>query len=137
MDAELVALATTGATTVVSLAATDAWTQVKRGITQLFDRFRPDSHDVIEAALEEAGREISGGDVRPEIAKEILQEWTSRFRRLLLSDPGASAAFRELVTEWREISGDRGGPATSIFQTATASGSSRVYQQGSGTQINL
>lgn len=126
MDGELVALAGSAATTIVTLLATDAWGEVKEMIRGLWQRFRPEQADAAEQELDRAHVEIATGDETVTLA--IAKEWESRLLRLLAADADAAAELsRILVKLSRSRSAQRRG---AVRQTAKASGHSTVIQVG-------
>jgi hypothetical protein len=138
MEAELVALASSGASTLVTLMATDAWEQAKRAITSLFARSRPDAVPIIEGELEESRRElVAAHDRRDEQAEqELVAQWQGRLRRLLATDPDAASVLRAVVDELEASASRLSLHTKSIKMDAKASGHGRVYQQGQGVQHN-
>ncbi|WP_423834872.1 hypothetical protein [Streptomyces manipurensis] len=58
MDAELVALTSSAATTVVGLLATDAWEQTKLAVARLWGLSRPEQAETVEAELVETRAEL-------------------------------------------------------------------------------
>jgi hypothetical protein len=136
MDAELVALASTAGSAVVTLLATDAWLRAKAGMGALWRRVYPDRAEVIEAEIVEAREEVvaarTAGDDTVEQA--LVGEWQGRLRRLLASHPDLAAELRRLLDEELTLelpAGDRtwGGD---VDMRAEASGHGRVYQVGQG-----
>lgn len=103
MEAELAALATSGATTVVALMASDGWNAVRSRIVGLLRRGSEAQEDAdrVEAEMESERREVTaardGGD--PMVIADLEAVWRIRLRRLLREDPSASAALRELISE--------------------------------------
>ncbi|MGA5703378.1 hypothetical protein [Peterkaempfera bronchialis] len=132
MDAELMALSSTAATTVVGLLATDAWEQARHAMGSLWRRVHPQRAETVEAELTEARTEVlaarASGDEQAEQA--LVEEWQSRLRRLLAADPQLADEMRRIVAEFaaEPPSGD-GTPGT-VRQDAKASHGSRVYQAG-------
>lgn len=51
MDGESLALASTAATTLVTLLTTDAWAKAKQEMASLWQRFRPEHADVVAAEI--------------------------------------------------------------------------------------
>ncbi|MCW2875937.1 MAG: uncharacterized protein JWQ95_37 [Sphaerisporangium sp.] len=96
MEAELAALASSGATTLIALMISDSWTQVKERLARSFGR-AGDSEDMLRdlqtsrAALMAAL--AHGDDVK---AAGIEIEWRTRLLRLLRSDPSLSEELRSL-----------------------------------------
>ncbi|MEW2618827.1 hypothetical protein [Streptomyces sp. NPDC048106] len=133
MDAELTALAVSGATSLVQLMAGDAWAAVKSRATALFGRGRPGETEAAEEELEAARAAlvaaVNGGD-RAAIA-ETESRWRARLLLLLREDPAAEGELRALMaagghsveegtTVHNTISGgDIRGP---VIQTGTIKG---------------
>ncbi len=92
MDAELVELATSGATTLVGLMVTDAWTQARDRFVALFGRGRPEE---LTAELEVVrGEVVAGGD-----AAEATSELAPKLRRALQNDPALRSELQALLAE--------------------------------------
>ncbi|MFJ6570750.1 hypothetical protein ACIQNU_25375 [Streptomyces sp. NPDC091292] len=103
MEAELVALATSGASTVVALMASDGWNAVRSRVVALLQRGSRAQEDVdrVEGELELDRRELAAardGDDAAVIA-DLEAAWRIRLRQLLGEDPSASAVLRELIAE--------------------------------------
>ncbi|AUG76083.1 hypothetical protein CFP65_1173 [Kitasatospora sp. MMS16-BH015] len=98
MEAELVALATSGATTMVNLMATNLWTTAQGRFAALFGH----RAEAVAEELEEV-RE-AGGE-----AEDLIAEWRPRLQRLLAADPAAAAALRALVEEYAPPAEAHGG----------------------------
>jgi hypothetical protein len=131
MDGELVALAGSAATTIVTLLATDAWGEVKEMTGGLWRRFRPELADDAEQELDRAHAEIATADET--VALAITREWESRLLRLLAADAGAAAELSRVLAK---LSQSR--PAqqrAAVRQTAKASGHSTVIQVGGDATI--
>ncbi|MDH6575804.1 hypothetical protein [Kitasatospora sp. MAP5-34] len=92
MDAELVELATSGATTLVGLMVTEAWGQARGRFAALFGHARAED---TAAELEIVRGEVLAGGA-PE---EAASEWAPRLRRLL-ADPDTAAELRSLLAEF-------------------------------------
>ncbi|WP_441247152.1 hypothetical protein [Kitasatospora sp. McL0602] len=90
MDAELVTLATSGATTMVGLMATEVWTQARGRFAALFGRSRAAD---VEAELEEV--RLAG-----DAPDELVAEWAPRLRRALAADDAMVPVLRELLAEF-------------------------------------
>jgi hypothetical protein len=130
MDADLAALWSSAATTLVTLMTTDSWLQVKAGFAGLWRRARPGQADAVEADLEStraaAVAVLRDGD--EEAKGELAAEWRSRLRRLAGADKSLQAEVRRLVEEFRPLMAD--GPARPVTMIARASGGSRINQAG-------
>ncbi|MFI6845799.1 hypothetical protein OG535_09015 [Kitasatospora sp. NBC_00085] len=97
MEAEIVQLATSGATTLVGLMATEAWTQARSRLAALFGRGR-DAEEVA-AELEEIRIEVVQAEGEAELVADCTAELRGRLRRLL-RDPGAAAELRSILDEF-------------------------------------
>jgi hypothetical protein len=102
MDTELAALATSSATTIVTLLTTDAWDQVKQKMTVLWRRFKPDQAASIGIELARSRLEIQNADAAR--ARAITLDWESRLLRLLATDAAVAAELRDAVAELRQLS---------------------------------
>ncbi|WP_371779155.1 hypothetical protein [Streptosporangium subroseum] len=111
MEAELVVLATSGATTLITLMISDAWVQVKERVAHVLDRGGAKQDDVLReletsrAALLHA---IESGDGTRAAAIEV--EWRSRLLHLLQSSPALAEDLQSLPapaagTVYNHISG--------------------------------
>ncbi|MFF0502158.1 hypothetical protein ACFYUH_00950 [Streptomyces fimicarius] len=99
MEAELTALAASGATTFVGLMATEAWTQVRGRVARLLAR--GEDTEAVDAELEESRAELTAAraDSDEETAADIEAEWRTRLRRALRANPEAAAQLRDLLDE--------------------------------------
>ncbi|MBV9448051.1 MAG: hypothetical protein JO345_19380 [Streptosporangiaceae bacterium] len=125
MDAELAALASTAATTIVTLLTTDAWDQVKQKVTMLWHRFMPDQADALETGLARDRLEIQAADAT--MARAITLDWESRLLRLLSADATAADALRHIVAELSQLPGVQQVHGA-ISQHAEANHNSTVIQ---------
>jgi hypothetical protein len=98
VEAELVALASSGATTLIALMISDSWAQVKEKLARSFGR-AGDSEEMLQyletsrAALMAA---LARGDDVEAAGIEI--EWRARLLHLLRSDPTLTKELRSLPT---------------------------------------
>ncbi|MFE6773044.1 hypothetical protein ACFVFD_29135 [Streptomyces fimicarius] len=99
MEAELTALAASGATTFVGLMATEAWTQVRGRVARFLAR--GEDTEAVDAELEESRAELTAAraDADEETAADIEAEWRTRLRRALRANPEAAAQLRDLLEE--------------------------------------
>lgn len=99
MEAELTALAASGATAFVGLMVTEAWTQARGRVARFLAR--GEDVDVIDAELEESREELiaarRNGD--EDGAADVAAEWRIRLRRALRDNPEAAEELRELLDE--------------------------------------
>ncbi|MFF2353635.1 hypothetical protein ACFVVL_28100 [Kitasatospora sp. NPDC058115] len=98
MEAEIAQLVTTGATTVVGLMATEAWTQVRSRLAGLLGRGRDTAE--VSAELEEIRVEVVRADGDEELVGDQAAELRNRIRRLLRQDPQAGGELRALLEEF-------------------------------------
>ncbi|MFE7193592.1 hypothetical protein [Kitasatospora sp. NPDC057541] len=98
MEAEIAQLVTTGATTVVGLMATEAWTQLRSRLAGLLGRGR-DAEEV-SAELEEIRVEVVRADGDEELVDDQRAELRNRIRRLLRQDPQVAEELRALLEEF-------------------------------------
>ncbi|MFF3622196.1 hypothetical protein [Streptomyces sp. NPDC002467] len=93
MDAELVALASSGATTLVGLMVTDGWAQARARFARLFGREQPRA----EAELEESRAELIAASDSGAAREETERVWRDRIRALLVVSPGAAQELRAIL----------------------------------------
>lgn len=137
MDAAILALATSGANSIVSLMASDAWSQVKSGFSRILGRGDSAETDVIAGQLEAARLELESATARndAQAEDELRADWRGKLRRLLLEDPEAQSQLRDLLRELEPLMPTASSSPT-INQSAIARDGGKVYQQGSGVQYN-
>lgn len=99
MEAELTALAASGATTFVGLMATEAWTQVRGRVARILAR--GEDTEAVDAELEESRAELTAAraDADEETAADIEAEWRTRLRRALRANPETADELRGLLAE--------------------------------------
>lgn len=109
MEAELAALASSGATALVSAMVSDAWGQVRDRVARFLGRGGDPAGaaEELSAAHTElvTARDEGDGDA----AQDIEAEWRARLRRVLRADPAAAAELRALLAELESADGPRGG----------------------------
>ncbi|MEV4166489.1 hypothetical protein [Nonomuraea dietziae] len=110
MEAELVALATSGATTLIALMISDAWAQAKERLAGLLGRAGND--DDVLGELETSRADLVDALARGDGARAaaIEAEWRTRLLRLLQEVPDLADALRSLPapptgTVYNHISG--------------------------------
>ncbi|MQY26328.1 hypothetical protein [Nocardia aurantia] len=124
----------TAGTTLVTAMATDGWKDVRAAAAALWHRIHPERVSAVEAELLDVRNEImaarTSGDVRVEA--ELATEWQRKLGRLLTTDPTLEASLRTILKEcWAPaLSADDSARVWHIVQTATVSGSGRVFQAG-------
>ncbi|MEW1612970.1 MULTISPECIES: hypothetical protein [unclassified Streptomyces] len=99
MEAELTALAASGATAFVGLMVTEAWNQARGRVAGFLAR--GEDSDAVDAELEESRAELiaarRNGD--EDGAADIAAEWRVRLRRALRDNPEAAGELRDLLDE--------------------------------------
>ncbi|MGC5346040.1 hypothetical protein ACPXCE_13090 [Streptomyces sp. DT24] len=106
MEAELVALAASGASVLVHQMVTDGWAHARDRLVSLFTRgdATPEEEEAVAGELETARGELSSardsGD--DELARDVEAEWRTRLRRRLAADPSAAARLRSVLAELEE-----------------------------------
>jgi hypothetical protein len=117
VDAELVALATAGATAVVQQMATDSWARARDRVVAFFARRGEAQEDAVARELETSRGELmaalDSGD--EQTASDVRAEWRTRLRRALLADPAAAAELRAVLDEI--LPGPDGPPVTEVRNT--------------------
>jgi hypothetical protein len=138
VDAELLTLANTGGTALVTLLATDAWEKSKSAAGALWQRVHPERAETVQAELVEARAEVlaaraAGDDA---VESELVMEWRRRLRRLLTTDPTVATELRRLLDEELAPALSATGRTWTgnVDMRAEASGNARVYQVGQGNQ---
>lgn len=116
MEAELLTLATSGATTMVGLMVSESWTQARTRLAGFFGRDGSEP-EAIEAELEVSQRELTAAldDGDDLAAADVEAEWRTRLRRVLRTDPVAAADLRALLDEVAPLVGD--GDAGAVHNT--------------------
>ncbi|WP_436739537.1 hypothetical protein [Streptomyces sp. BBFR102] len=109
MDAELAALAASGASSLVGLMVSDAWSATRGRVARLFARGGDEEQVAGEltAARAELAEADRNGDA--EHRADIQEEWQLRLRRLLRADPEAAAELRRLLDETAPAEPSGGG----------------------------
>ncbi|EST21290.1 hypothetical protein [Streptomyces niveus] len=101
MEAELVALATAGATALVQQMATDGWSAARDRVTAFFAGRGAATPESVEEALDTGRAELVAAqrDEDEQLMADVHAEWRSRLRRTLAADPTAAAELRALLAE--------------------------------------
>lgn len=112
MEAELTALAASGATAFVGLMVTEAWTQARGRVARFLAR--GEDVDVIDAELEESREELTAARAAAddEAIADVEEEWRIRLRRALRANPEAADELRTLLDELSPLGA--AGPAVSV-----------------------
>ncbi|HEY8984339.1 MAG TPA: hypothetical protein VIU15_32780 [Streptomyces sp.] len=129
MEAELVALAGTGATTIVGLMATEAWDQVRQRVVRLFTRGGDTNAMDGDTSAPDGGASALDGELTAsraaliaspdEETADVTASLRLRLRRLLAENPEAAAELRLLVEEFAP---KRDGSVHNTINNGTYSG---------------
>jgi hypothetical protein len=136
LSADLAALWSAAAVTLVSLMTTDTWGQAKAGLAGLWRRRHPGQAAVVEADLE-AARALAAAARRAgddEAIEDLTAEWRSRLRRAGEADEEFAAGLRLLVEDYRKLLPGR--LPGQVVMIARASGGSRVNQAGRDQRVS-
>lgn len=136
MDPQVVDLARTAGTTVVTLMATDTWNRARDGLVALWRRAHPERADQLADQLDATRDELiaarAAGDEQSE--EELSSEWQSRLRRLLVAEPDLVEDLSRFLEEFAPSTA--GQPVVGeVRMHAKASGHGRVYQAGRDQHI--
>ncbi|MER7518728.1 hypothetical protein [Streptomyces sp. NPDC126499] len=105
MEAELVALASAGATALVQHMVGDGWERARTRIAAFFAARSGVTEQAVEADLDAAREELlraeRAGDeeAADEARTEARVEWRARMRRSLLADPRSADELRAILDE--------------------------------------
>ncbi|MGW2700885.1 hypothetical protein [Streptomyces sp. NPDC001340] len=135
MDAELMALASTAGTAVVTALTTDLWQRAQASVGTLWRRAYPERADTVEAELTET-RTLLLATPKDHVAADSAEEWRLRFRRLLATRPDLAEELRRVLTEELAPALPAQPHGNSTVFNATASGQGRVYQSSGSQTIN-
>jgi hypothetical protein len=99
MEAELMALAEGGASTLVAAMATDAWSQAKALVLGLWRRHRPESASAVEQELDRAYDVLHGPQAVDSERERLRAEgrWQGRLEVLLAESPEAGRDLSEIT----------------------------------------
>ncbi|MEH0417351.1 hypothetical protein [Streptomyces sp. B21-083] len=136
MDPQIIAVAGTASTAIVSAMATDGWQRARDGVVALWQRFRPESADTVHEDFEENRRvlvaSLQAGDEHTHAA--LVAAWNGYLLTLLLAQPQALDALRQLNATLAQENTSAAG--ASLTMTAHASGKGQVFQAGRDQNIN-
>ncbi|WP_097869242.1 hypothetical protein [Streptomyces sp. rh34] len=117
MEAELTALAASGATAFVGLMVTEAWTQARGRVARFLGRGEDD--EAVDAELEASRRELTAARAAAddEAVADVEEEWRIRLRRALRANPEAADELRALLDDLSPLA--PAGPAVSVTNTVS------------------
>nr|WP_314145037.1 hypothetical protein [uncultured Rhodococcus sp.] len=137
MDAELLTLVNSGATTLLGLMVTDSWAKTKSAALKLLS---PDlsTTAAIESDLEDSRLQLENARRTRDLEAEadIASEWRSRIRRRVTTDPQAVELLRDFVDTYTGVTNSAERITSNVSISSVANDDSRVYQQGQGSQFN-
>ncbi|EFG06254.1 Hypothetical protein SCLAV_1176 [Streptomyces clavuligerus] len=137
VEAELVALATAGATALVQQMIQESWGPARDRLARFFSRGTGEP-GAVTAELETSRAELlEARETQDEdIAADVLAEWRIRMRRTLQADPGAAAELRALLDE---IVPDPGTAPAVVVRNSITGGTQHgtVVQTGTIGDIHL
>ncbi|MCX3064215.1 hypothetical protein [Streptomyces beihaiensis] len=104
MDPEVAALATAGATTLVTQMTTDAWIALRGRFARVLSRGRErerDAEEAVSTELDAAREELiaARADGDEATVADVEAEWRSRMRRALAADPALADELRGILDE--------------------------------------
>ncbi|MFI8516384.1 hypothetical protein ACIGEZ_00925 [Streptomyces sp. NPDC085481] len=105
MEAELVALATAGATALVQQMVGDGWERARTRIATFFAARSGADEEAVGAELESARDELlraardGDSEAVDEATSEARVEWRARMRRSLLADPRSAGELRRILAD--------------------------------------
>jgi hypothetical protein len=100
MTEEFLELASLAASTMVSMAATDAWEAGKRGFARLLGRGDPERAQLAERRLEETQDQLASvGDAAEQVQERLQAAWQIRVTDLLEEHPDLAGDLRALVAQ--------------------------------------
>ncbi|MFD7955001.1 hypothetical protein ACFV4X_16070 [Streptomyces ardesiacus] len=99
MEAELTALAVSGATTLVGLMVSESWTQARDRVARFFAR-GGEQGSAEEELVRSQQALMAARAAQDDLAgADIEAEWRMRLRRVLQDDPQAADELRTLLSE--------------------------------------
>jgi hypothetical protein len=139
VDAELGAMLSQAAATLVQLLTTEGWERAKSAVGSLWQRVHPDRVATLEDELADSRAALlaarGAGDDQAE--RDLEGEWRGRLSRLVAADPRVADELPGLLQELRAALGEaaeaQGGH---IDMRVQASGHARVYQAGRDQHIS-
>ncbi|MFF8732272.1 hypothetical protein ACF073_38300 [Streptomyces sp. NPDC015171] len=99
MEAELAALAASGASTLVGLMVSETWSQARERVARFFARGADEEAVAEELRLSEQELVAARASADELAVSDIEAGWRLRLRRALQADPGAAEELRLLLAE--------------------------------------
>ncbi|MFJ2740537.1 hypothetical protein ACIO3O_12790 [Streptomyces sp. NPDC087440] len=135
MDPQIVAIAGTAGTAIVTAMATDSWERAREGVVTVWRRFRPEAADTVVQDFDSARDTLADAlrDEDHQTESALVSAWQGHALSLLLAQPGAAEAIRELSDVLCAEAAREDRPRISLHASATGHG--RIYQAGRDQQI--
>ncbi|MFG2884174.1 NB-ARC domain-containing protein [Streptomyces sp. NPDC048297] len=99
MEAELAALATSGATTLVGLIVSESWGRAKDGLVRFFGRRAADeaaAQEELQSEREELDRARAAGDTRAR--EQVHERLRQRLEEIFQDDPGSAEELAQFLS---------------------------------------
>ncbi|WP_267716142.1 hypothetical protein [Streptomyces sp. CoH17] len=119
MEAELAALAASGATTLVGLMVSETWDQARQRLSRFFARGGDEEDVAAELRSSRSDLVRAHEDADAEALADIESTWRARIRRALLADPAAAEHLRSLLAE---VGSDDGGESLGAVHNTVSGG---------------
>ena len=103
LAAELAALASTSAVTLVAAMTTDAWEGVRAGVLRLFARGGEAKRQAAEIQLDSNAELMAGSDDKDRARLSLVSLWTMEMEQFLGSHPAAADDLRALIEGARAV----------------------------------
>jgi transposase len=112
MDNELTALAASGATTLVSLMATDSWTHARELLRRFLTRSDPRDASVTDLDTARARLLTSVSTSDPHVVRAAIDHWDAYLRQLLEARAVSGDDLRELLASLQRLQSEASRPGT-------------------------
>ncbi|MFD4944625.1 hypothetical protein ACFWNT_19355 [Streptomyces sp. NPDC058409] len=139
----LSALSMSGATALVTAAATDSWQEVRAGFRRLFGRGDQNREHLAERRLDEVATMIEQADetAREEVREAQILAWRTRLADLLEERPDQAEELRTLIGRAEAVLPQVEGAGVTAMDTGsvatTNSGGINVANTGTMRDVNL
>lgn len=141
MDAELISLVGSAASSLVREMATDGYGLAKDAIVGLWRKSHPERAEMIGAELDEASESMKaatrqGGQAADAAADDLVAEWQPRLSRLLAANPGLVDELRALTAPGGPLAPAASTVDNSVNINVKASGNAKVNAAGRDMTFN-
>ncbi len=117
MEAELAALAASGATTLVGLMVSESWAQARDRLTRFFARGGDERAVDEELSLSRSELVAARAAEDADAAADVEAGMRTRLRRALQADPRAAEELRAVLAEIAPDGGGGGGPPGAVHNS--------------------